>query len=81
MNRTGIGGDETGAAFALILKPTLLIPAGLMKHLSVSALIAEDFHLCIAAMEGMLGVDGVVVGVNLKVERESLHAFLIGEVR
>lgn len=52
-----------------------------MLHEKDTDLITENFYLAIRAMENWItSVSGVVVGVNLYVQRQSLDSLLTAEV-
>lgn len=62
----------------------LPFPAGLLSllvsDLPFCSLVAEDFNLAVGAVDGLVAAVVVAVGVDLQVQRKTLHTFLRGEV-
>lgn len=63
----------------------LPFPAGLLPllipDLPLRSLVTEDFDLAVGTVDGLVAAVVVAVGVNLQVQRKTLHALLRGEVR
>ena len=63
----------------------LPLPAGLLPlliaDLALGALVAEDLDLAEGAVDGLVAAVVVAVGVDLQVQRQTLHPLLRGEVR
>lgn len=62
----------------------LPFPAGLLpllvSDLPLGPLVTEDFDLAEGTVDGLVAAVVVAVGVNLDVQRKTLHALLGGEV-
>lgn len=52
----------------------------LVPDLPLGALVAEDLDLAEGAVDGLVAAVVVAVGVDLQVQRQTLHALLGGEV-
>lgn len=60
--------------------PARLLPL-LISDLPLSSLVTEDFDLAVGTVDGLVAAVVVAVGVDLQVQRKTLHALLRGEVR
>lgn len=62
----------------------LPFPAGLLplliSDLPLSSLVTEDFDLAVGTVDGLVAAVVVAVGVDLQVQRKTLHTLLRGEV-